>query len=210
MMLFSPFRDGLGWPRSSHFLDEILDGCKPSASPLCAAGRFQHPVPCIRQSVPRSAYDAGVRLRLLIVGSVIVLLAACGSGDGDGTRPSVSASLPSDASIVQPTSPPADAGTAPAETQPPEQRPEETAPPEEAAPPEATAPPQEQPEETAAPGTAPTSSVAPGDDGDGTVWWPWVLGALVVIGAIVAIARGVAGVRRGRSDRRRCSTRSTS
>jgi hypothetical protein len=29
--------------------------------------------------------------------------------------------------------------------------------------------------------------VAPGDNGDGTVWWPWVLGAILVIGAIVAI-----------------------
>jgi hypothetical protein len=131
---------------------------------------------------------------------VIVLLAACGSGDGDGTRPTISASLPSDASIVQPTSPPVDAGTAPAETQPPEQPPdetaspaEETAPPEEAAPPEETAPPQEQPEETAAPGTAPVSNVAPADDGDDALWWPWVLGALVVIGAIVAIARGRRG-----------------
>ncbi len=48
--------------------------------------------------------------------------------------------------------------------------------------------PEVRPAETAAPDTAPTSSVAPADDGGGTVWWPWVLGALVVIGVIVAMA----------------------
>lgn len=79
---------------------------------------------------------------------------------------------------MRPTSPPdTDAGTPPAETQPPVQ------------PPEQTAAPEQPPEETAAPATTPSSTVAPGDDGDGTVWWPWILGAFVVIGAVVAIAR---------------------
>ena len=132
------------------------------------------------------AYDAGVRLRLLSAVLVVVLLAACGSGDGSGTGPTI----PSDASIVRPTLPPeTDAGASPADTQPPEEPPAETAPAE-------TAPPETQPAEVAAPDTTPASTVAPGDDGDdGTLWWPWVLGALVVIVVIVAL---VANARRRR------------
>lgn len=119
-----------------------------------------------------------MRLRLLFAGSVIVLLAACGSGDGGGTRPTITATLPS--SVVLPTRPP-DAGTSP----------EDTAPPEQTAPPQVTEPPPEtaQPEETAAQDTTPTSSLASGDDGEGTLWWPWVLVAIVVIGTIVVLAR---------------------
>ena len=136
-----------------------------------------------------SAYDVGVRLRLLGAAFALVFLAACGSGDG--TRPTV----PADASIVRQTLPPdADAGASPADTQPPEEPPAETAP-AETAPPE-TQPAETQPAATAAPGTTPSSAVAADDDGDdGTVWWPWVL-AIVVLVAIVAI---IANARRGRS-----------
>ena len=83
------------------------------------------------------AYDAGVRLRLLCAAFAIVSLAACGSGDGSGTRPTI----PADASVTRQTLPPeADAGASPADTQPPEELPAETAPaeiaPAETAPPE--------------------------------------------------------------------------
>ena len=130
-------------------------------------------------SVVGFSYDSGVRFRLLCAGSMLMLLAACGSGDGSGARPT----LPSDASIVRPTSPPEGAGIPPVETQPSE--------PEQIAPPEATAPPEEQPEATAAPGTAPVSGAAPVDDDGGAVWWPWILLAVVlVVVAAVAMARG--------------------
>jgi hypothetical protein len=128
------------------------------------------------------AYDAGVRLRPLGAALALVFLAACGSGDGSGTRPTI----PADASIVRQTLPPeGDAGASPAETQPPEQPPAETAPAE-------TAPPETQPAEPAAPATTPSSSVASDAEGDdGSVWWPWVLliVVIVVIGVIVANAR---------------------
>ena len=38
------------------------------------------------------------------------------------------------------------------------------------------------------PAPPPTEATSDGDS-DGTVWWPWVLGAIVLIGAIVAVAR---------------------
>jgi hypothetical protein len=97
-----------------------------------------------------------------------VLLAACGSGDGSGTGPTIGASLPADGSIARPTASPgtdAAAEAQPAETQPAEPE-----------------------EEAAPPATAPSSSVAAGDDDGDTVWWPWVLGGLVVIGVIALIA----------------------
>ena len=128
-----------------------------------------------------------MRRRVLIAGSVIVLLTACGSGEGSGTRPT----LPADVSIGLPTSPAAGAGTSPAATQPPEQLPVETAPPV------ASASPEEGPDGTGVSETTPASGVADDDDSDGTVWWPWILGALVVIGVIGAIA---AMTRRRRLD----------
>ncbi len=140
---------------------------------------FQHPVLGIRRFGARSAYDASVRLCPVIAGLAVVVLAACGSGGGSGTRPTITVTPPSDASIVSPTLPPETEAGTPSETQP--EAPPETAPPAQ------TAEPEEQPEPTAAPGTAPSTSVAPADVGDDTVWWPWVLGTLVVVGAIVAI-----------------------
>ena len=135
------------------------------------------------------------RLRPLIAGSVIVLLAACGSG-GDGTGPTITATLPSDASIVRPTDPPGTVAPAPpAETQPvpPAEEaapPAESAPPEEAAPPAETAPPEAPPEATAAPDATTAGDAAPEDDEGGTVWWPWALAAVIVlIGVIAALAR---------------------
>jgi hypothetical protein len=116
-----------------------------------------------------------VRRPLLIAASLAVLLAACGSDDGSGTRPSIAATIPSDASIVRPTVPEIVAGTSPAEPESPETQPE--------------APPAE-PE---APDAAPSSAVAvvDGDADSDTVWWPWVLGAVVLlaIGALVARSR---------------------
>ena len=93
-----------------------------------------------------SAYDVGVRLRLLGTAFALVFLAACGSGDG--TRPTV----PADASIVRQTLPPeADAGASPADTQPPVEPPAETAPTE-------TAPPETQPAETQPAATQPAQA----------------------------------------------------
>ena len=126
---------------------------------------------------------AGVRPRLVAAASLIVLLASCGSGDGigTGTGPGISATFPSDVSIVRPTQPPeTDAAAPPAETAAPENQPAEQ--PEQTSAPEST-------QQSAAPGAGPSSTVAPADDGEGTVWWPWVLVAIIVIGAIVAIAR---------------------
>ncbi len=121
-----------------------------------------------------------MKLRLVMAGSMIVLLAACGGSSG--TRPT----LPPDASIVRPTSPPGtDAATPPAATQPAATQPAETQPAETQP---AETQPAAQPEPTAAPGTAPSDTVASGGDDDGTVWWPWLLGALIVIGVIAAIA----------------------
>ena len=147
-------------------------------------------IPTTPTGVVGSAYDVGVRLRLLGAAFALVFLAACGSGDG--TRPTI----PADASIVRQTLPPdADAGASPADTQPPEEPPAETAPAE-------TAPPETQPAETQ-PAAARRDQARrrrapwpPDDDGDdGTVWWPWVL-AIVVLVAIVAI---IANARRRRS-----------
>ncbi len=124
-----------------------------------------------------------MRARLLIAATATVLLVACGSGDGSGGGSVITATLPPDASIDRPTDPPATDASAP---------PEETQAPEETSPPEET-----QPAETAAPDTAPSSSVASDDEADdGTVWWPWVLLAIAVIGAIAVI---VARSRRSRS-----------
>ena len=106
---------------------------------------------------------------------MIAVLAACGSGDGSGTRqrdaPVGRVDRQADAAPWYRRRHCAGARPPHRETEPPE-----------------TAPPQTQPEQTAAPGTAPASSVATGDDGDGTVWWPWLLGALLLVVAIVAIA----------------------
>ena len=85
---------------------------------------------------------AGVRPRLVAAASLIVLLASCGSGDGvgTGTGPGISATLPSDVSIVRPTQPPeTDAAAPPAETAAPENQPAE------------------QPEQTSAPETQPAA-----------------------------------------------------
>jgi hypothetical protein len=122
-----------------------------------------------------------MRIRLLTAVSVIVLLAACGSGDGSGTRPTIAGTLAPDASIVGPASapaadagaPPTDAGAPPTDAQASETQPEQPAP------------------EAAAPDAAPSSSVALVDDGDddSIVWWPWVLVALVVVLAVVALSR---------------------
>lgn len=118
-----------------------------------------------------------MRLRLFSAISAILFLAACGSGDGSGTLPTLSP----DASIVRPTSDAGGEAAAPAETQPIVVEPEQPA--EEA--PAAEAPATEAPAEA-----APLTSVATADDGDGdTLWWPWVLVALVIIVVVVAFSR---------------------
>ncbi len=127
-------------------------------------------------------YHSQVRLRLLGVASIIVVVAACGS-DGDGTRPSISATFPPVGSVETPVEPPAtDAGALPVETPAIEQPPAETEPVEPSAPAVVTDPVVTDP-------AAPAAEV-PSDEGDGTVWWPWaVLGGLVIIGALALVAR---------------------
>lgn len=120
-----------------------------------------------------------MRLRLLGAAAAMTLLVACGSGDGDG--PSISATLPPDASLPSGDTSPPDAAppdsAAPPETQPPETQPPETQPPE-------TAPPETPPPETAAPETAPpTTDPLTGDD-ESTAWWPWLIAGLVVVGVV--------------------------
>ena len=132
---------------------------------------------------------AMIRIRLLVAAGLIAVITACGSGDGSGTRPSISATLPpratqpagTDAAAPPPaetTRPPVETAAPPSETQPAEQpAPQPTEPAEQPAP------------ETAAPDAAPSDTTASTDDGDSTLWWPWVLAAIVLIGAIVLIAR---------------------
>jgi hypothetical protein len=114
-----------------------------------------------------------MRLRLFIAGSTMVLLGACGSSDGSGTRPSIGATLPSDVSIALPSSPSGtDAAAPPAVTQAAAAAPETAAP------------------EAASSDTAPSGTIVVADDSDDDiVWWPWVLGAIVVVGIVVALSR---------------------
>ena len=123
------------------------------------------------------------RIRVVLAAALISVLAACGSGDGSGTRPSISITLVPDASIASPEQPAeTDAAAPPAATAAPEAPPVETQP---APQPTEAAPEQPAAQETA----APSNTVAPTDDGDSTLWWPWVLGAIVLIAAIIAISR---------------------
>jgi hypothetical protein len=114
-----------------------------------------------------------VRLRLLGTASIIVLIGACGS-DAAGTRPSIAGTFEPVGSLEVPLG--TEVGALPPATAPIEQPPAETAPVEPTAP-------------VAVTDTAPTAAEVPSDDGDSTVWWPWVVGAIIVIGALVAVAR---------------------
>jgi hypothetical protein len=152
-----------------------------------ALGRTAAPDDVRSTTIPR------VQLRLLGVAATVVFISACGS-DSTGTRPSIAASFPPVGSVA--VAPPAsEVGALQPETQPPQTQPPQTQPPE--TPPPETPPVEQIPEQTApveptVPAVVATDPAPPtteDTDDDGTVWWPWVLGAVVVIGAIVAIAR---------------------
>jgi hypothetical protein len=122
-------------------------------------------------------YHARVRLRLLGTASIIVLLSACGS-DAAGTRPSIAATFEPVGSLETPVG--TDVGALPPATPPVEQPPAETARVEPTAPAVVTD----------TPTTAPTVTEVPSDEGNGATWWPWVVGAIiVVVGAFVVLAR---------------------
>ena len=136
-------------------------------------------------------------LRTLAIGGLgltgVALLAGCGSGSGDGTAtlpPGISAggavTLPDDVTV----------------TRPPEEEPAEAPPAEEpiVEEPVAEEPIVEEPiaeppaDDPAADATADPALDDAATDDD-VVWWPWVLGLLVIIVAVVAVA--VSRSRRG-------------
>jgi len=160
-----------------------------------------------------------VPLATLLVVSVI--LAGCGSGDGEGSRPSISATLPERSSTL-PSSTAAPAPSEPGTTTPTSAAPTSAAPPTVTGPtitaPTITAPTTTAPttaptttapvttEATTTTGATTTASTLPPlagtetEDDSSVGWWPWALAAVVVAGLVAALL-----VRR---SRRRAATES--
>jgi energy-converting hydrogenase Eha subunit E len=104
------------------------------------------------------------------------VLAACGSGDGSGAPPSLDATLPPNASIGGAV-PPAvsDPVARAADVDPPDTQPAEV-------------PAEDAPADVLPDAATPSTIVTSDTTSEGTTWWPWVVGALLVIGIIAAIA----------------------
>jgi hypothetical protein len=156
----------------------------------------------------RTRHLVGARLVGLVVGITLIAgaCASSGSGGGSGSLPSITVTVP-DGGVTTIAPDGGDATTStppgteePAATDPPKtEAPAATDPPKTEAPAETEPPKTEAPAETEPPKTEPApveTTVAPepsspgASEDESSTWWPWVLGAVVLLGIGAAVVVG--------------------